>query len=156
MLSTMLAMTMSSLPDMLYDFHDSNAVLLTAIFVAMVKSTPAKSIDLADGIILLRMIWLIIVCGFSYAHLPREFRLVKKSGNLTAMTTAWLSLFFRTVVLGLVCIYNVWFWFRGIHFFSDNDACPTFAFFVARLQASGRLQRFYQATSIVLMLMPPG
>ena len=75
--STMLGMYTSDSPDMLYDFHDSNAVLLLAILIAIVKATPGRLVDLADVVILLRLMWLIVICGFSVAHVVDEFQLAR-------------------------------------------------------------------------------
>jgi hypothetical protein len=154
-LSTMLCMIDLESSDPLYDAHDSNAILLLATFIAVLKSTPSRSIELVDVVIMLRMIWLIIVCGFSLAHLTEEFKRAKKAQKLAALITTPSALFFRILVVGLVSSYNVWFWFRGVAYFQHGNPCPTYAFFFAKLAANGRLQGFYKFTSIVIMLMPP-
>jgi hypothetical protein len=153
--STMLCMIDPGSSDALYDAHDSNAILLLAVFVAVVKSTPSRSIELVDVIIMLRMIWLIIVCGFSLAHLTQEYKRAKEAKKMAALITTPSALAFRTLVVGLVSIYNVWFWFHGIAYFQHTSTCRTYAFFFAKLAADGRLQGFYKFTSVVIMLMPP-
>ena len=151
----MLAMYTFDSPDMLYDFHDSNAVLLLAILIAIVKSTPGRLVDLADVVILLRLMWLIVICGFSGAHVVDEFQLARRTKKLTTLITAPSAILFRGIVVGSVATYNVWFWFRGVEFFNYGQQCATWTFFFTRLSADGRLQSFYQFTSVVLMLFPP-
>jgi hypothetical protein len=153
---TMLSMVNQESLDALYDAHDSNAVLLLAVFIALVKSTPKRNIELVDVIILLRMLWLIIICGFSLAHLTDEYRTAKQAKKLTSLITTPSALLFRVVVVGLVSVYNVWFWFRGVGFFQGDASCETHAFFWAKLAANGPLQGFYKFTSVILILMPPG
>jgi hypothetical protein len=153
--STMLCMIDPGSSDALYDAHDSNAILLLAVFVAVVKSTPSRSIELVDVIILLRIIWLIIVCGFSVAHLTQEYKRAKEAKKMAALITTPSALAFRILVVGLVSIYNVWFWFHGVTYFQHASTCRTYAFFFAKLAADGRLQGFYKFASVVIMLMPP-
>lgn len=153
--STMLCMIDPESSDVLYDAHDSNAILLLAIFIAVVKSTPTRSIELVDVVIMLRLIWLIIVCGFSLAHLTEEYKRAQKAKKLAAFITTPSALGFRALVVGLVSIYNVWFWFRGVGYFQHDNPCPTYVFFFAKLAANGGLQSFYKFTSVVIMLMPP-
>ncbi|KIY01947.1 uncharacterized protein Z520_02085 [Fonsecaea multimorphosa CBS 102226] len=152
--STMLFMIDPDSSDALYDAHDSNAILLLATFVAVLKSTPSRSIELVDVVIMLRMIWLIIVCGFSLAHLTEEYKRAKEAKKLAALITTPSALGFRILVAGLVSTYNAWFWFRGVGYFQQDNPCPTYAFFFAKLTANGRLQGFYKFTSVAIMLMP--
>jgi hypothetical protein len=152
---TMLCMMDQASPDALYDAHDANAVLLLAVFVAIVKATPSRDIELVDVIIMLRMLWLIVVCGFSLAHLTSEWKRAKETKRILTLITTPSALLFRIVAVGFISIYNVWFWYRGIGFFQQDGTCTTYAFFWARLPADGRLQTFNKFISVVLMVTPP-
>lgn len=155
---SMLGMVDIKYEDNLYDFHDANSVLLLAIFVALVKSTPSREIELVDVIILLRLLWLIILCGFSLGHLKDEYKKAKRSRELLPLVMTQWAFLFRCIVACGVAAYNVWFWFSGVSFFRrgiSTTECPTYAFFFAKLAADGGLQTFYKFTSVILVLMPP-
>ncbi|OAP65037.1 hypothetical protein AYL99_01009 [Fonsecaea erecta] len=99
--------------DALYDAHDSNAILLLALFIDELKSTPSRSIE----------------------RVQRS----KKAKKLAALITTPSALGFRIPVEGLVSTYNIWFWFRGGSYFQHENPCPTYAFFFAKLLANGPL-----------------
>ncbi|KIW57661.1 hypothetical protein PV05_02227 [Exophiala xenobiotica] len=156
-LSTIIIMAVSdSNSEMIYDLHDGNAALLLAILIALVKNTPSKSVELADVVILLRLMWLIIICGFSIGHIAAEFRAARSSGKLIAILTAPTAAVFRWTVVGMVSAYNVWFWFRGVTYLRKDDQCQTYAFFFAELDIEGGLRSLYRVTSVLLVLCPPG
>jgi hypothetical protein len=154
---TILGMFDSQSYSLLFDFHASNAILLLAVFVALIKSTPSQEIETVDVIILLRLLWLIIICGFSLGHLTDEIRRMKRTRNFLEVITVPSALLFRCIVIAIICIYNVWFWYRGVEFFESAHPsdCNTYAFFFARLSASGGLRTLYKVASTVLMILPP-
>ncbi|ETS81431.1 hypothetical protein PFICI_06433 [Pestalotiopsis fici W106-1] len=159
LLCTMVAMFQfdSKANSLLFEYHDTNLILLFAIFVALVKSTPEQTIDAVDSIILLRLLWLIIFCGFSLGHFSHEIKAFRRNSNFITLIGRAPALVFRYTVIAMISVYNAWFWFRGLDAFHARsvDNCSPYVFFFSKLDALGGLRGFYKLTSILLAILPP-
>jgi hypothetical protein len=149
-LSTILGMIF--LPDVLYDFQDSNAILLLAILIALIKNTPGRDIQEIDIIILLRIVWCIIISGFSLLDIKAEYHAFFRTDNPFGGFTATLAIIARALIAGGVTSYNVWFWFKGAEYLDVIENCPAYLFLFAKLSAHGPVRRFYKFMSVVLMV----
>jgi hypothetical protein len=149
-LSTILGMIF--LPDVLYDFQDSNAILLLAILIALIKNTPGRDIQEIDVIILLRIVWCIIISGFSLLDIKVEYHAFFRTDNPFGGVSATLAIIARALIAGSVTSYNVWFWFKGAEYLDVIENCPAYLFLFAKFSAHGPVRSFYKFTSVVLMV----
>ena len=143
----------AAVPDLVHDFQTSNSILLLAIFIAMYTSSRAGDIEVVDVIILLQLMFMIMICGFSLPHIARDARAIFRPVSLIGKYTTFWGLFLR---LGLGCpgvIYNLWCWFTGIDSLGgDSFSCHPYTFFFARLDALAGVRTFYKVASVLLCI----
>ncbi|KIV85054.1 hypothetical protein PV11_00790 [Exophiala sideris] len=147
--------SMLYIPESLSDCENANAVLLLATFIALGKSVGNKELQVVDVVVLLRILWLIIVCGFSLPDFTDEVldAMKNKRHHYVKSLTTKAAVIFRWVLFGFIAGYNAWFWFRGLDSFEVQRGCPTFAFFFSKLDVHGALRRIYNFTSIMLVVV---
>jgi len=150
-LSTILGMIL--MPDVLYDFQDSNAILLLAILIALIKNTPGSDIQEIDVIILLRIVWCIIISGFSLLDIEAEYHAFFRKDNPFGGFTATLAIIARALIAGGAASYNVWFWFKGPEHLDRIENCPAYLFLFAKISAHGRVRGFFKFMSVILMVL---
>ena len=141
---------LAAVPEFVDDFQTDNTILLLAILIALIKSTPHRGIRTVDVIILLQIMFCIIICGFSLPHLARDARTMFRPGSLIRKYSTMWSLFLRLALPGPIVVYNIWLWFSGMDYLGVDPSCPPYIFFFAKLDALGRIRTFYKFASVVL------
>lgn len=60
---------------------------------------------------------------------------------------SWMSIVWRSSLVGGISIYNVWYWFHGIEFLTTTS-CSTYIFFFRKTNISGPARTFFKFISI--------
>jgi hypothetical protein len=64
---------------------------------------------------------------------------------------SWLGICWRSLLVGGIAVYNVWFWFRGTSTL-ESDSCPTYIFLFCKVDAYGSAGTFYRVLSAIFMV----